>query len=854
MTVAPGERFGSYEIVAKIGAGGMGEVYRAHDAKLRRDVALKVLPASLAADPERRQRLLREAHILASLNHPAIACIYDLVETDVLALVLELVEGPTLAERIAAGPVPVNTAIDIAGQIVEALDAAHERGIVHRDLKPANIKLAADDRVKVLDFGLAKAFAAGSDVDVAASPTISDMRSQPGVILGTAPYMSPEQARGKPLDKRVDIWAFGCVLFEMLTGQRTFLGDDLTEIVVAIMTKEPDWALLPLHTPPRVVELLKQCLKRPLRDRLRDIGDARRDIEAATSAPQRVPVSPLQRRLSPPVHFQRLTDFVGINGSPAISPDGKMVAFVAASGRRKQVWVRLLTGGTSLQLTRDDADHEQPRWAPDSSSLIYYTAADEPGASGTICEVSAFGGTPRPITAALGGGDISHDGRRIAAFQSIDDHVELAMISRDGATVELVRPLPATLISECPRWSPDDRYLAFHGHVVPYFDQRIFIVPINGGSHRDVVRGAILRGLAWLPDGRGLVYSSPAGGGLPYPPTFSLRTIDIDATEDRQLTFGDASYVEPDVHRSGRLLASRIRGQADIWRFPLSGTPGDNTRAAVRVTRQAGRVQTPSISPDGSEVVYLSDSGGHANLWVTKVETGETRQITFNQDSRHAIGVPVWSPAGDRIAFLRTRDGDAQLWTVKPDGSGLRQMPTGGFYACWSTDGQWLYFCPPRDRPWRIVKTPIAGGNALDVRSDNAVGPAVAADGTLYYASMVNPGLGYVDLEICAARPEQSNRRVLARIAGARIPLSPPFIHMFLSPDGELLAIPLTDGSATNLWLLSTRDGSMKPATDFGERSVMISRRIAWAPDGQSLYAAVEESDADVISLTGLLE
>lgn len=302
MALGPGTRLGAYDILTLLGSGGMGEVYRARDTKLRRDVAVKILPPLFAADPERRARFTREAHVLASLNHPHIASIYGIEETDTsmgsghaaFALVLELVEGPTLAERIdgerAKGRgLPVDEALHIATQIADALDAAHEKGIIHRDLKPANIKLTDDGRVKVLDFGLAKALDAGAaslsgDREMFISPTMTGMASRLGVIVGTAAYMSPEQAKGKPVDKRADIWAFGCVLYEMLTGQRVFAGEDVTDFVVAVMTKEPDWSLLPPTTPPRVLELLQRCLKKDPRERLRDIGDARgslvRDLEA----------------------------------------------------------------------------------------------------------------------------------------------------------------------------------------------------------------------------------------------------------------------------------------------------------------------------------------------------------------------------------------------------------------------------------------------------------------------------------------------------------------------------------------------------------------------------------------------
>jgi Tol biopolymer transport system component len=855
MSLAPGTLLGPYSIRSLIGAGGMGEVYRAHDSKLRREVAVKILPPSLATSSDRRARLVQEAHILATLSHPSIASIFDLHESDAfVALVLELVDGPTVADRIARGPIPVVEALAIAAQIAEALDAAHEKGIIHRDLKPANIKLTADDRVKVLDFGLAKALASESVIDLTASPTLSLPHTLSGTIHGTPRYMSPEQAKGSAIDKRTDIWAFGCVLFEMLSGRPVFAGEELTEILVAIMTEEPDWSALPAATPARVVRLLKRCLKQQLRERLRDIGDLRSDLETAHAADAEG-TTPAVSAPFRPVQFQRLTDFVGLNGSPAISPDGKMVAFVAKAGSRRQIWIRLLAGGAPLQVTRDDTDHEEPRWTPDSSALIYFARSVLGGASGKLWEVSALGGAPRPIATALGGGDVSHDGRRIAAFQAVDGRVELAVMSRDGSGTSYVRPLPAMVSSHLPRWSPDDRLIAFQAHVTPYFDQRIFVAPVAGGGAHDVVRGAILRGLAWRPDGTGIVYSSSAGSTLPYPPTFNVRAVDVAGRGDRQVTFGDMSHVEPDVHSSGRLFTSRIRSRADIWRIPIAGSPQENVRGAIRVTTQSGRVQTPSVSPDGREVVYLSDSGGHGNLWVSTTDGDATRQLTFERDPRNTIGVPDWSPAGDRIAFLVTRDGETGLWVVSADGSGLQNLHTPGFFPSWSGDGRWLYYSPPDIRPWRILKMPIDGGDPVEVRRDNAAAAITSPDGSvLYFASLLDPSVGsHGDWEIRAAQPEDGPFRTLARIAAARIPIASVLIHLFLSPDGSSLTMALTDGTTTNLWLVPTDGAVMRPLTDFAGQPTMISRRVAWAPDGQSIYAAVEETSADIVSVEGLL-
>jgi len=284
-----GTLLGPYEITGAIGAGGMGEVYRARDSKLGREAALKVLPEAFARDVDRMARFQREAKVLASLNHPNIASIYGLEDSgSTHALVMELVEGPTLADRIRQGPIPVEEALRIAKQICEALEYAHERGIVHRDLKPANVKVTADDAVKILDFGLAKAMEGdAASIDISTSPTISRMATMQGVLLGTAAYMSPEQAKAKPVDRRADIWAFGCVLYEMLTGKQAFQGESVTDTLAAVIRAEPDWSQLPAATPMRVRVLLRRCLQKDPKQRLRDIGDARISLdEVISGAPE----------------------------------------------------------------------------------------------------------------------------------------------------------------------------------------------------------------------------------------------------------------------------------------------------------------------------------------------------------------------------------------------------------------------------------------------------------------------------------------------------------------------------------------------------------------------------------------
>ena len=395
MALLPGTRLGGYDILAQIGEGGMGKVYAASDPRLGRRVAIKTLPDEVARDPDRLRRLAREATVLASLNHPNIATVYELLEANGShALVMELVEGPTLADRIAAAPFRSSEAFRIARQIADGLEAAHGQGIVHRDLKPANIKVRPDGVVKILDFGLAKPVLAAGDLQ-----TLSSSGTALGTIAGTPCYMSPEQARGQSVDQRADIWAFGCVLFEMLAGRRAFRGDSISDTVVAILDRDPDWTAIPAGAA-GALPVLRTCLAKDVRHRLRDIGDApflleERDSTPASDAPRagsrprlltaglaagvilgavaailllpRPDPSPLDTMAN--VIATQLTDYGGTESVGVVAPDGKSFVFVSAQSGTTDLWIRQVSGGEPVRLTNDASEEDDPAYAPDGETI-----------------------------------------------------------------------------------------------------------------------------------------------------------------------------------------------------------------------------------------------------------------------------------------------------------------------------------------------------------------------------------------------------------------------------------------------------------------------------------------------------
>ena len=547
--------------------------------------------------------------------------------------------------------------------------------------------------------------------------------------------MSPEQAKGATVDRRTDIWAFGCVLFEMLTGRMCFHGDSTAETIVRVLDREPEWERLPPSTPDHVRRVLGRCLQKDVNRRLRDLGDARLDLEDAEVAPwnrQQPPISVSRRGWwltlvaaglvaaivgglwraggrspLPPreTRVTRLTDLPGLEETPALSPDGKALAFTAAVDNQRQILVQLLAGGAPLRLTQDPVDHEAPRWTADSSTIVYFSPAAPGSAQGALWEISALGGSAASRQRQPRGRRRQRGGWTARVLPAGNGSIALVTATPDGASVTPVAEFPPSSYYLNPRWSPDGRWIAFERGDSIRFD--VFAVACGGGPVRQVTReNNMINGFAWLPDSKGIVYSSSRASTMPYLGTSSLWSCGLDDGAVRQLSSGDLSYVNPDVSKDGAIVVGRLRLQSDIWKFPIEGTPAENVARGLRVTRQTGEVLTPTASPDDREVAFLSDSGGHANLWVVDVASGRLRQITNERDPAVAVGVPVWSPDGKAIAFVYSKGNRGLtfgVWLVNPDGSNLRNLANPGLGPAWSRDGASVYYSTRGDAASDVV-------------------------------------------------------------------------------------------------------------------------------------------------------
>ncbi len=710
-----GKSLGHYQVTGKLGAGGMGEVYRARDTRLGRDVAIKSLPPAFAQDRERLARFEREAQVLASLNHPNIAAIYGLEESDGRPyLVLELVEGPTLAERIAGGPMSLEDAVEVARQICDALEVAHERGIVHRDLKPANIKVTLEGKVKVLDFGLAKAFTddtAGSDYS--RSPTISLAATRAGVILGTAAYMSPEQARGRQVDRRTDVWAFGCVLYEMLAGRQAFGGDDLTDVIAAIVRSEPDWNALPASTPPRVRELLRRCIQKDLSRRLRDIGDVRLELDEALAAPipQVAAVAaapPRPRRLlvlllvaglisataagvavwvAKPIprpaarepkrlSVQLPLDQTLMVGGIALSPDGtRLVYSDARSAQGRQLYLRSMDQ-LDIKPIRGTENSLLPTFSPDGQWVLFF-------ASGQLRKVSVNGGTSQVLCAASQGRGASWGPNDTILFGTVGSG--LMQVSAAGGKAEPATKLEPDKGERAHRWP----------QVLPGGKAVLFSIATGGGGDTDRIAVQVLA----TGERRILVEggSNPryAGGYLVFIRAGTLLAAPFDI--ERLRIGGTPVPVAEGI--GGSISTGAYYATADDG--TLAYVPGGfgQKYTLVWVDRKGASRTVPAapaffhdirLSPDGKRLAVNMTTDGRPDLWVYDLVRDTLTRVTFEGAHSHA-----WHPDGKRLAY-GSLTGRGLFWKAAdgstPEEKLVESQSTNLSPTSWSPDGRVLAF------------------------------------------------------------------------------------------------------------------------------------------------------------------
>ena len=658
-----GRQLGPYRLQELLGAGGMGEVYRAHDSKLGRDVAIKILPREFTAHPERLARFEREARLLAALNHPHIAAIYGFEEDDdIRGLVLELVDGETLAQRIRFARMPVAEVLAVARAIAEALDAAHEKGIVHRDLKPANVKIRSDGTVKVLDFGLAKAMDT-----VASSPSSTTDVSVDGLILGTPAYMSPEQARGKPVDKRADVWSFGCLVYEMSTGRAPFAGDTVSDTMAAILEREPDFSKLPSSTPLELRRLLERCLVKDPRHRLRDIGDACLELDAAARPHDPAPARPKSGRYSQAAawvialaafgtagwllldrartasptgatsaQLERLTFDPGLTMMPALSPPGELLAFASDRAGRGDldIWVARAGGGAPLRLTDDPADDETPDFSPDGKQIVFRSGRD----GGGVYLISSLGGPAR-------------------------------LLFRDGKR---------------PRFSPDGSRIAYWTGpargIVPYLGSAVFVAALDGAAPiRLVPHLAAAQDPVWAPDGRSLLVigrekDDPSGEAfdwwwVPLDGRPAVKTGLYAAT-----VLGETVAIQSEGspawwNATGVLFAAL----GNLWSIPISTTHGRATGPAVQLTAITGRAINPTSSLDGT--IVFSATQTQRAIERARLDEGHLDDLPqrLYQDNRHVDLRSSVSADGGLIAFEQLFDDHRQIWTLDTR-TGRQQM------------------------------------------------------------------------------------------------------------------------------------------------------------------------------------
>jgi Tol biopolymer transport system component len=879
-----GARFGSYTIRSLLGVGGMGEVYRAQDDTLGREVAIKLLSPAFTAEPERRARFEREARMLATLNHPHIGAIYGVEEADgVRGLILELVEGVTLAERITASArtagsdpraLPMTDALTIARQIVDALEAAHEKGIVHRDLKPANIKITPDGVVKVLDFGLAKVASpdsSGSDLT----------HSRAGAIFGTAAYMSPEQARGHNVDKRADIWAFGCVLFEMLTGRVAFAGETASDTIAKILEREPDWSVLPAATPARIRQLLVRCLAKDPKQRLRDIGDVGLEMDSADDALPSVSdatmassaraktgttwlpwlafaallagVAVWEARRAPIVQesplanaqFSYFTDWDGTEGGAEISPDGRFVAFKADRDGQVDLWVKQVDAGIFRNLTQDVPPLSLPGgvvrtfgFNGDGSEIWFAEGGDS---SGPKWLIPVTGGTRRAL---LGKADAapswSREGTRLAYFTNgHGDPISIA----DQRGVD-ARPLivdtpgffAGTMHNHNPAWSSNDQWIYFAHGPDAKEEMNVWRVRPSGGTPEQLTAlRAAANHLAVIDQHTVLYVALAEDGSGPW-----LWSLDVETKATRRVISGVEHYSSVSASRNGRRVVTTVSNPtASLWRVPLLLDRQAEDSDVQPYALPSARALSPRFSR--TALFYLSGQGAGAGLW--RFQDGNPFEVWKAATANDSLSEPAAvSPDGTRVAIIVRQQGTLRLLMMSADGTNARTLApsiaiqsSGGYgSADWSPNGASIVAAGTDAQGPGLFTIPVDGRTPVRLVSGQAINPVWSPDGTVIVYG--GPSVGG-QVPLLGVRPD-----------GARVEL--PDVrtglgggHRFLPNGKGLVYMPRTQ--SRDFWLLDLATNKTHVLAHLSDHGAVSAFDIT--PDGKAIVFDRLRDNSDIV-------
>ena len=769
-----------YEILEKLGQGGMGEVYKAKDIKLGRPVAVKVLRKELAANTDRLKRFEQEARAASALDHPNIVTVFDIVEFENMHfIVMQYIEGRTLRELIGSRTFRLDDALNYAIQIADGLAKAHSSNIIHRDLKPDNIMVTAEGTIKILDFGLAKLMET-SDISLMSKREMEHPQTKEGFLVGTIPYMSPEQAQGKPVDSQSDIFSFGSVLYEMITGQRPFLEDSMALLLAAIVQKEPKKvSQLVTSVPIDLEKLITRTLRKEPKRRFHSMDDVRIELQdikeelesgSTISANQVIRKGTKKRKerwfwyaagtalvifaavivwqlllssrpTTPPPRTIPLTTYPGGEYQPAISPDGSQVAFARQGDNgMREFYIKLIDRGEPLMINRDSSNTGGPRWSPDGNQIAFlrFVRDDSGNRVRGIFVIPALGGTERQIATTntrfgTGGPAWSPDGKHLAFTdrESSQDSNGIFLLSLEtGEKRRLTSPPSEYRGDHYPRFSPDGQMLAFV-RMQGSFQSDIYLVPLEGGNPlRLTFDNYMTPGLDWTPDGKSIIFAAVRSGRVGY---WSLWRIPASGGEPLPLEVGEQG-AHPSLSRQGRCLVYEKRNaRADIWRCSgPSALPDDKTSEPFITSTSYSN--SPEYSPGGQKIIFGSGRSGFQEIWICESDGTSPRQLTFLEHQLTGFG--SWSPDGKQIAFQSLKKGNYDIYIVNVAGGFPRQLTTWDsdeHSPTWSRDGRWIYHSSNRTGRPELYKISVDGGDAVKLTENGGARGFESPDGRYFY-------------------------------------------------------------------------------------------------------------------------